>query len=100
MWQAAFGCFRHVYQRREDEVGDAGGFSGVGDIFALGVFDLLLGGFPEVGDEENGVGVCHGGGDGGGGVHVRLELSLLDIYTSIYMGHIIRQDCGYRYLDL
>ena len=59
-----------------DEVFYAGLLAGVGHGFALGHFDVFAHGFPEVGDEEDGVGAGYGGESGFNGRHVGLGIQV------------------------
>jgi hypothetical protein len=71
--QSALGDLRHVEQRREDQVVHAGGLAGVRHDFSLADFDVLVGRFPEVGNEKDGVGAGDGLGDGVRGGEIGLE---------------------------
>ena len=62
----------HVRQRGPDEVRDAGGAAGVGQVAALLDFVRERGFFPVVCYAEDGGGVGQGGEEGGGGVEIGL----------------------------
>lgn len=77
MDETSVGLVLHVVQRREDEMGNPHFLRNVSHVFALGVLNIGIHGFPVVRRQEDSMGALQGCGEGVNGAKIGLKIDRL-----------------------